>query len=37
MTCDAETFHVSVVVRAYEGEACAFTKTWTYAFPRDLV
>jgi hypothetical protein len=37
MTCDAETFHVTVVVRAYEGEACAFAKTWTYAFPRDLV
>jgi hypothetical protein len=26
-----------VVVRAYEGEACAFAKTFTYAFPRDLV
>jgi uncharacterized protein len=37
MTCDAETFHVTVVVRAYEGEACAFAKTFTYAFPRDLV
>jgi hypothetical protein len=24
-------------VRAYEGEACAFAKTFTYAFPRDLV
>ena len=21
----------------YEGEACAFTQTYTYAFPRDLV
>jgi hypothetical protein len=37
MTCDAETFHVTVVVRAYEGEACAFAQTYTYAFPRDLV
>ena len=24
MTCDAERFHVTVVVRAFEGEACAF-------------
>ena len=37
MTCDAERFHVTVVVHAYEGEACAFAKTWTYTFPRDLV
>ena len=37
MTCDAERFHVTVVVHAYEGEACAFAKTWTYAFPRELV
>jgi uncharacterized protein len=37
MTCDAERFRVTVVVQAYEGEACAFAKTWTYAFPRELV
>ncbi|HEY2788504.1 MAG TPA: CocE/NonD family hydrolase [Gaiellales bacterium] len=37
MTCDAERFHVTVVVHAYEGEACAFAKTWTFTFPRDLV
>jgi uncharacterized protein len=37
MTCDAERFHVTVTARAYEGEACAFAKTWTFAFPRDLV
>ena len=37
MTCDAETFHVTVVVHAFEGEACAFANTWAYAFPRELV
>jgi uncharacterized protein len=37
MTCDAERFHVTVTARAFEGEACAFAKTWTYTFPRDLV
>jgi hypothetical protein len=37
MTCDAERFRVTVVVHAYEGEACVFAKTWTYAFPRELV
>ena len=28
---------VTVVVRAFEGEACAFARTWTYTFPRELV
>jgi hypothetical protein len=37
MTCDADRFSVTVVVRAFEGEACAFAQTWTYTFPRDLV
>ena len=37
MTCDADRFLVTVVVRAFEGEACAFARTWTYTFPRDLV
>ena len=37
MTCDADRFRVTVVVRAFEGEACAFTRTWTYEFARDLV
>ena len=37
MTCDAETFHVTVVVHAFEGEACAFANTWMYTFPRELV
>jgi putative CocE/NonD family hydrolase len=37
MTCDAERFHVTVTARAYEGEACAFAKTWTYTVARDLV
>ena len=37
MTCDAERFLVTVVVRAFEGDACAFAQTWTYTFPRDLV
>jgi len=37
MTCDAERFHVTVTARAYEGEACAFARTWTFSIPRDLV
>jgi uncharacterized protein len=37
MTCDADRFHVTVVVHAFEGEACAFADTWTYTFPRELV
>ena len=37
MTCDAGHFHVTVTQRAFEGEACAFAKTWTFTFPRDLV
>ncbi len=37
MTCDADRFLVTVVVRAFEGGACAFAQTWTYTFPRDLV
>jgi predicted acyl esterase len=37
MTCDTDRFLVTVVVRAFEGDACAFAETWTYAFPRDLV
>jgi len=37
MTCDAGAFHVTVVVRAFEGEACGFARTWTYTFPRELV
>jgi hypothetical protein len=37
MTCDAERFYVTVAARAYEGEACAFARTWTFTIPRDLV
>ena len=37
MTCDADRFLVTVVVRAFEGEASVFAQTWTYTFPRDLV
>ena len=37
ITCDAGHFHDTVTQRAFEGEACAFAKTWTFTFPRDLV
>jgi uncharacterized protein len=37
MTCDATRFHVTIAVHAYEGDACVFARTWTYAIPRDLV
>jgi uncharacterized protein len=37
MTCDAEAFHVTIALDAYEGNERVFTRTWTFRFPRDLV
>jgi putative CocE/NonD family hydrolase len=37
LSADAEAFHVSNTVEAYEGEARVFAKTWSCAIPRDLV
>ena len=35
MTGDAEAFHLTNAVEAYEGEARVFTKSWTRRIPRD--
>jgi putative CocE/NonD family hydrolase len=37
MTADEEEFHVWTALRAYEGEACIFTRTWSYDVPRTGV
>ena len=37
MTCDAEAFHVTTRLDAYEGDSRVFTRTWTFRFPRDFV
>ncbi len=37
MTADAENFHVTNVLNAYEGNTRVFTKSWTATIPRDLV
>jgi hypothetical protein len=37
MTADAEKFHVTNLLEAYEGGACVFAKTWHCSVPRDLV
>jgi uncharacterized protein len=37
MTCDAEAFHVTSQLDAYEGDSRVFTRTWAFRFPRDLV
>jgi putative CocE/NonD family hydrolase len=37
MTADAETFHITNLLEAYEGKVRAFTKTWHFSVPRDLV
>jgi hypothetical protein len=36
-TGDRDTFRVSMVLDAYEGDARAFTRTWNLAIPRDHV
>jgi putative CocE/NonD family hydrolase len=37
MTGDAESFHVTTVLEAYEGGTRVFARTWAFRFPRDLV
>ena len=37
MTADTETFYVTNLLEAYEGETRVFAKTWTFQAPRDLV
>jgi len=37
MTSDAEAFHLTHVLDAYEGEVCVFNKTWDVTIPRNLV
>ena len=34
MAADEEKFHVWTAVRAYEGEACVFSRTWSWDVPR---
>ena len=37
MTADAEAFHVTSSLDAYEGETRVFARTWSWRFPRDCV
>jgi hypothetical protein len=37
VTADAEAFHLTNTVEAFEGEARIFTRTWTFSVPRDLL
>jgi uncharacterized protein len=37
MTCDAEQFHVTSELRAWEGDELVFEHTWRSDIPRDLV
>lgn len=37
MTADADAFHVTSALDAYEGDERVFARTWTHAFPRDHV
>lgn len=37
MSAGAETFYVTNLLDAYEGNTRVFTKTWTFRVPRDLV
>jgi hypothetical protein len=37
MSADAESFHVTNTLDAYEGETQVFAKTWSCTIPRDLV
>jgi hypothetical protein len=36
MTADADNFHVTNLLEAYEGPAQVFCKTWSFSVPRDL-
>ena len=37
MTADADAFHVTSSLDAYEGDTRVFTRTWSLRFPRDHV
>ena len=37
MTADKDTFYVTNMVEAYEGDVRAFVKSWNFSIPRDLV
>jgi hypothetical protein len=37
MTSDADFFHLTNILDAYEGQVRVFTKSWTKTIPRDLV
>jgi uncharacterized protein len=37
MTSDANFFHVTTALDAYEGETRIFARTWSFRFPRDQV
>jgi hypothetical protein len=37
MSADAECFHVTSALDAYEGETRVFARTWAWRFPRDHV
>jgi hypothetical protein len=37
MTADAERFHVTNLLDAYEGHTRVFTKTWTFSVAREMV
>jgi hypothetical protein len=34
MAADDQHFHVWTGLRAYEGDACIFTRTWSFDIPR---
>jgi hypothetical protein len=37
MASDREQFHVWTALRAYEGDACVFSRAWSFDVPRDGV
>lgn len=37
MRCDAHVLHVTSTLDAHEGDERVFSRTWTFAFPRDHV
>src|SRR5262249_4888395 len=37
MSADAEAFHVTSALDAYEGRTRVFARTWSWRFPRDHV
>jgi uncharacterized protein len=37
MAADGHEFHVWTALRAYEGDACVFSRTWSFDVPRDGV